>query len=181
MITQQQKDFFHENGCARTRTCAHTHTHTYTHTHSHTHTHICTHTHTHTPTHTHTHTQHTHTHVHTLAYAHAHAHAHTCSICDSHPSYVCVYISTPTWTRCSFVHIPDVLSEAEMQSHIDPWYVSFLKREILPEGKDLCDASGIHPQLTPEAYTVVRTCVLLALVLFWCCNYWDLWCTCTKL
>jgi len=47
------------------------------------------------------------------------------------------------------------MTEEEMENNIDPWYVKFLKRELLPEGKDLCDASGICPQTDPEEYTVV--------------------------
>eukprot|EP00983_Pelagomonas_calceolata_P040696 1137735-Pelagomonas_calceolata.AAC.1 len=45
-----------------------------------------------------------------------------------------------------------------MQKHIDPWFTAFLKREIVPEGKDLCDASGIHPQMNPDEFTVVSNC-----------------------
>jgi len=58
-------------------------------------------------------------------------------------------------TSHRYVHIPDVLTEEEMQKHVDPWFGAFLRREIVPEGRDLCDASGIHPQANPDEFTVV--------------------------
>ncbi len=36
---------------------------------------------------------------------------------------------------CSYVHLPGVLSEEELQEHIDPVYEDFLNRRIEVPGK----------------------------------------------
>jgi len=52
-----------------------------------------------------------------------------------------------------YVHLPGVLTEQELASEIEPVYDKFLKGELRPEGKDLCDMSGATDR-TPDEYTV---------------------------
>ena len=54
--------------------------------------------------------------------------------------------------RDGYVHIPGVLTDAEMAEVEEPM-MRFIKGEVLPEGKDLCDMSGAVDR-TPDEYTV---------------------------
>jgi hypothetical protein len=54
--------------------------------------------------------------------------------------------------RDGYVHIPGVLSESEMKEIEEPM-MKFLRGEINPDGKDLCDMSGATDR-TPDEYTV---------------------------
>ena len=66
------------------------------------------------------------------------------------------YTVTPemiaAFERDGYVHIPGVLTEAEMAEVEEPM-MRFIKGEVLPEGKDLCDMSGAVDR-TPDEYTV---------------------------
>ena len=50
-------------------------------------------------------------------------------------------------------HLSGVLTESEIASEMEPVYEKFLKGELRPEGKDLCDMSGATDR-TPDEYTV---------------------------
>lgn len=52
-----------------------------------------------------------------------------------------------------FVHLKRVLTEEELQTHVDPVYYRYLRGEIPVVGKDLCDMSGVSGR-TPDEYTV---------------------------
>ena len=66
------------------------------------------------------------------------------------------YTVTPemiaAFERDGYVHIPGVLTEAEM-AEVEKPMMRFIKGEVLPEGKDLCDMSGAVDR-TPDEYTV---------------------------
>jgi len=66
------------------------------------------------------------------------------------------YVVTPeqieTFERDGYVHIPAVLTEDEMAEIEEPM-MRFLRGEVNPEGKDLCDMSGATDR-TPDEYTV---------------------------
>ena len=66
------------------------------------------------------------------------------------------YTVTPemiaAFERDGYVHIPGVLTEAELAEVEEPM-MRFIKGEVLPEGKDLCDMSGAVDR-TPDEYTV---------------------------
>ena len=66
------------------------------------------------------------------------------------------YVVTPeqieAFERDGFVHIPSVLTEEEMAEVEEPMG-RFMRGEVLPEGKDLCDMSGATDR-TPDAFTV---------------------------
>eukprot|EP00241_Pyramimonas_parkeae_P013909 CAMPEP_0114260152 /NCGR_PEP_ID=MMETSP0058-20121206/20309_1 /TAXON_ID=36894 /ORGANISM="Pyramimonas parkeae, CCMP726" /LENGTH=75 /DNA_ID=CAMNT_0001375317 /DNA_START=368 /DNA_END=595 /DNA_ORIENTATION=- len=42
------------------------------------------------------------------------------------------------------------MSEAEMAGEIDPVYEQFMRGEVVPAGKDLCDMSGAAGRSPPE-------------------------------
>ena len=45
--------------------------------------------------------------------------------------------------RDGYVHLPAVLSEEELATTLEePHYAAFMRGDVLPEGKDLCDMSG---------------------------------------
>lgn len=52
-----------------------------------------------------------------------------------------------------FVHLPQVLTEEELQREIDPVYEKFLQGQIPVPGKDLCDMSGAKDR-SPDEFTV---------------------------
>lgn len=52
---------------------------------------------------------------------------HSCWLVGSCHMQLCVL--------CSYVHLPGVLSEEELQEHIDPVYEDFLNRRIEVPGK----------------------------------------------
>ena len=66
------------------------------------------------------------------------------------------YVVTPAqieaFERDGFVHIPGVLSESELLEIEQP-VTKFLRGEVTPDGKDLCDMSGATDR-TPDEYTV---------------------------
>ena len=66
------------------------------------------------------------------------------------------YVVTPeqieAFERDGYVHIPAVLTESEMAEIEEPM-MRFLRGEVNPEGKDLCDMSGATDR-TPDEYTV---------------------------
>ena len=49
--------------------------------------------------------------------------------------------------RDGFVCLRGVLSELEMQQHVDAVYYKFLKGQVNVPGKDLCDMSVRQPSL----------------------------------
>jgi len=49
-----------------------------------------------------------------------------------------------------YVHLPGVMSGAEMAAEIDPVYEQFMRGEVVPAGKDLCDMSGAAGRSPPE-------------------------------
>lgn len=56
--------------------------------------------------------------------------------------------------RDGFVYIPGVLSEEEMQQHVDPVYFKFLNGDIKVPGKDKCDMAGKASSTDPEDYVL---------------------------
>ena len=66
------------------------------------------------------------------------------------------YIVSPAqieaFERDGYVHIPGVLSESELLEIEEP-VMKFLRGEVNPDGKDLCDMSGATDR-TPDEYTV---------------------------
>ena len=66
------------------------------------------------------------------------------------------YTVTPemiaAFERDGYVHIPGALTEAELAEVEEPM-MRFIKGEVLPKGKDLCDMSGAVDR-TPDEYTV---------------------------
>ena len=67
-------------------------------------------------------------------------------------AYVVTEEQIATFERDGYVHLPGVLTESEM-AEIEQPMMRFLRGEINPEGKDLCDMSGATDR-TPEEYTV---------------------------
>ena len=57
-----------------------------------------------------------------------------------------------TFERDGYVHIPNVLTEEEMAEVEEPMG-KFLRGEVLPTGKDLCDMSGATDR-EPDEFTV---------------------------
>ena len=66
------------------------------------------------------------------------------------------YVVTPeqieAFERDGYVHLPNVLTEDEMREVEEP-AMRFIRGEVVPEGKDLCDMSGATDR-TPDEYTV---------------------------
>lgn len=77
---------------------------------------------------------------------------HISASCRDGDSYIVTEEQIEAFERDGYVHIPGVLSEGEMGEVEDPM-MKFLRGEVLPEGKDLCDMSGATDR-TPEQYTV---------------------------
>lgn len=67
-------------------------------------------------------------------------------------AYVVTEAQIRSFERDGYVHIPGVLSEDELHEIEDP-IMKFLRGEVLPAGKDLCDMSGATDR-TPDQYTV---------------------------
>lgn len=65
----------------------------------------------------------------------------------------------------SFVHVPNVMSEEEMREHVDPWYHSFLRREIEVRwaSAQRCGAQRV-PRVLPAATAHMVGCCLVAQV-----------------
>lgn len=56
--------------------------------------------------------------------------------------------------RDGYVHLPAVLSEEELATTLEePHYAAFMRGDVLPEGKDLCDMSGAVGR-TRDEFTV---------------------------
>jgi ectoine hydroxylase-related dioxygenase (phytanoyl-CoA dioxygenase family) len=66
------------------------------------------------------------------------------------------YVVTPeqieAFERDGYVHLPNVLTEDEMREVEEP-AMRFIRGEVVPEGKDLCDMSGATDR-TPDEYSV---------------------------
>ena len=67
-------------------------------------------------------------------------------------AYVVSPAQIEAFERDGFVHIPGVLSESELLEIEQP-VTKFLRGEVTPDGKDLCDMSGATDR-TPDEYTV---------------------------
>ena len=66
--------------------------------------------------------------------------------------YVVTEEQIAAFERDGYVHIPNVLTETEMAEVEEPMG-QFLRGEVLPQGKDLCDMSGATDR-KPDEFTV---------------------------
>ena len=84
----------------------------------------------------------------------AHSHTHTAATMGGidGDEYRVSEAMIEAFERDGYVHIPGVLTDAEMAEVEEPM-MRFIKGEVLPEGKDLCDMSGAVDR-TPDEYTV---------------------------